>query len=522
MNIKDTIRKQINQVVRKKYQQQDIVFQVEYPPKQELGDYSCNVAMVLGKKLKRKTFELAQEIAQEFKGSHYFSKIDVVAPGFMNFFLKQTVLQDGVREILKQKKNFGCLKPDKKMKIQVEFISANPTGPLTLANGRGGFCGDVLVNVLKLAGHEAQKEYYVNDSGEQVKKLGHSVLRDGETQYSGEYIEKLAKENKSKDVTTAGAWATQEILEKYIKPAVKKMGIEFDNWFSEKELHEKGKVDEMLNFLKKQNLVFEKDGALWLKTAAGGQTDDKDRVLVKSNKEKTYFLADIAYHWNKFKIRKFDQVINLWGADHHGYVPRMQSAMAMLGFENKLDVLLMQLVRLIKDGKEYKMSKRQGIYVELVDLIDKVGLDVARFFFLMHATNKQMDFDFSLAKERSVKNPVFYVQYAHARICSVIKKARKQKSKKVDIKKLEIAEKELIKELIKWPELVGEVAKNYEVHKVCFYAISMADKFHNFYEKCQVIENGQVNNFRLELIQATKQVLENVLACLGVTAPEKM
>ncbi|MFH1610419.1 MAG: arginine--tRNA ligase [Patescibacteria group bacterium] len=527
MNIKDTIKEQINQVLKEKYQLEDALFQVEYPPQSDLGDYSCNIAMVLGKKLNKNPMEVGEEILGKFGDfKQEFDKVEVVKPGFINFFVKGSFLYEKVEEILKQEEKFGELKAKDKQKIQVEFISANPTGPLTLANGRGGFSGDVLANILYLAGHEVEREFYVNNFGNQVRVLGHSILKDDEAQYLGEYIDKLSEElknnkNNLKNIDEIGVWAADKIVKEYIQPVVKKINIKFDNWFFEKNMHENGKVDAMLTELKKKDLVFEKDGAIWLKVADQDVGDDKDRVLVKSNGDKTYFLPDIAYHWDKFHDRKFDKVIDIWGADHHGYVPRLKLAVSLMGYPCQLEILLMQMVRLIKDGKEYRMSKRKGIYVLLEDLVNEVGLDVARFFFLMHANNKAMDFDMDLAKEKSQKNPVFYVQYAHARICSILKKAEDAEEVK-DKCELHNSEKELIKELIKWPELVSEIAESYEVHKVAFYAVAIADKLHDFYENCKVIENDKVLESRLDIIKATKQVLQNVLKCLGVSAPEQM
>ena len=527
MNIKDTIKEQINQVLKEKYSLENTLFQVEYPPQSDLGDYSCNVAMVLGKKLNKNPMEVGQEILNELGDFvNDFEKVEIVKPGFINFFVLESFLQEKVKEILKEKEDFGKLKADDKQKIQVEFISANPTGPLTLANGRGGFSGDVLANILDLAGHKVEREFYVNNFGNQVRILGHSILKDEEAQYSGEYIDKLAEELKKENIhknniEEIGIWAADKIVKEYIQPAVEKMNIKFDEWFFEKDLHDKGKVDDILEELKKKDLVFEKEGAIWLKVADQETEDDTDRVLVKSNGDKTYLLPDIAYHWNKFHDRKFDKVINIWGADHHGYVPRLKLATTLIGYPGQLEILLMQMVRLIKDGKEYRMSKRKGVYVLLEELVNEVGLDVARFFFLMHANNKAMDFDLDLAKEKSQKNPVFYVQYAYARVCNILKKAKGTEEIK-DKYELHDSEKELIKELTKWPELISEVSKTYEVHKVAFYAISIADKLHGFYENCKVVEDDKVLEFRLEIVKATKEVLQNVLKCLGVNTPEQM
>lgn len=541
MTTKDTVKQQIKQVLDKKYKLSNFQFTVNYPPVSAMGDYSVNVAMLLAKDLKRSPFELAEELAQELATEKMWQKVVALQPGFINFYLSEKFLQENLKIILKEKEKFGQIKPEKKEKIMLEFVSANPTGPLTLANGRGGFTGDVLANVLATAGNAVKKEYYVNDVGNQINILGHSVLKDAQAQYKGEYIDELKKEIKATDPNQVGQEAAQIILEKYIKPVIKKAGIEFDNFFAESELHDSGSVEKMLAVLKKKDLVYEKDGATWLKTTDNVSTDDKDRVLIKSDGSKTYFLADIAYHFNKLHDRKFNKVINLWGADHHGYVARMKQAVALLGYPNQLEVLLMQMVRLIKDGQEFKMSKRAGVYVTLEELIDMVGLDVTRFFFLMHSNNKTMDFDLNLAEEKSNKNPVFYVQYAHARICSILEKApsltvipteaeesvkeisRLKTTKKAARDELKKEEKELITELIKWPEIIEEVTENYEVHKVCFYAIALADKFHDFYENCRVInENNLVNEFRLNLIQATQQTLKSVLKTLGVSAPEKM
>lgn len=557
MTLKTILKHQIKQVVAEKYHV-DIDFQINYPPSSDLGDYSCNVAMILAPLLKKSPLELAKELKENLTADKMWQRVEVAKPGFLNFYLSEKILQNNLKEILKAKDKFGSLKPIKKEKIMVEFISANPTGPLTLANGRGGFSGDVLANVLKLAGHIVEREYYINDYGNQVRLLGHSVLKDSEAQYSGEYIDELGKRKeilkhlpamlskamragikddkikKDNFVMLVGEVAAKIILAEMIKPVVKKVGIKFDHWFSEKKLHDSGQVEKIFNYLNKKDLVYKHDGAWWLKTVNNEQlktnsneekeNDEKDRVLIKSDGEKTYFLVDIAYHLDKFKKRKFDRVINLWGADHHGYVARMKQAMTLLGYCNQLEILLMQMVRLIKNGQEYRMSKRAGVYITLAELIDEVGLDVARFFFLMHANNKQMDFDLDLAKERSNKNPVFYVQYAHARICSVLKNAHELTLiKNTNAHELNNSEKELIAELIKWPDLILEVAKNYEVHKIPFYAIALADKFHNFYEQCRVIEEkNQVNEFRLNLVKASKQVLENILKTLGVGAPEKM
>lgn len=516
--IKNTIKKEINQVLSDIYKLDDTSFQVEYPPQEEMGDYSCNIAMVLAKKLKKNPMEVGEEIARSIKNK-MFESIKVVKPGFINFYLASGVLNSNIEEVLKKKDKYGELKADKKLKIQVEFISANPTGPLTLANGRGGFSGDILANVLTLAGHKVEREYLINNWGGQVRKLGHSILKDDQKEYSGDYIDELAKRIKGDDPEKVGLEAAEIIVEEMIKPTIEdKMKIKFDKWFEERKIHESGEVDKVIEEFRKKDLIYEKENASWFKSSKYG--DEKDRVIIKADGDKTYIGGDIAYHKNKFE-RGFDKVINIWGADHHGDVARLLAGVEVLGYKGQLEILLMQMMRLIKKGKEVRMSKRAGVYVTMDELIDEVGLDVTRFFFLMHANNKAMDFDLDLAKEKSSKNPVFYVQYAHARICSIINKT---KGLKEDTEKKEFnsSEKELIKELIKWPELVDEVSENYEVHKLPFYAMALADKFHDFYENSRVIEEDRVIQYRLEIIKATKQVLSNVLSALGVSAPEKM
>ncbi|MBU0597362.1 arginine--tRNA ligase, partial [Patescibacteria group bacterium] len=315
----------------------------------------------------------------------------------------------------------------------------------------------------------------------------------------------------------------QRMVSSIKQMADKKLKIKFDKWFLESSLYSSGQIDAVLQVMKGKNLLYKFEGAIWLKTHMYG--DEKDRVLIKADEDPVYFLSDIAYHWNKLAIRKFDKVIDIWGADHHGYVNRMQAAMKIFGHEGKLDIIIAQLVRLISRGEEIKMSKRSGTFITLDELVDEVGIDATRFFFLMHDFNTHMDFDLDLAKKKTKDNPVFYVQYAHARICSIIKKAKKLKLKSTNKKAnqgLEAAEQDLIRELIKWPELILDVAKSYQVHRLSFYAIDLATSFHNFYTKCQVISDNEVIEHRLKLVKATRVVLQNVLAAMGISAPERM
>lgn len=512
---------------------------VDYPKNEVFGDFTTNVAMNLSRLVKKNPSEVGEEIAKLLNGyivknvkDSFLEKVEVVKPGYLNFYLSKKYLQDKVAEINKKKEKFGDNNIGEGIKINNEFISANPTGPLHLGNGRGGFYGDSISKILKKSGFEVTNEYYVNDAGEQIVKLGHSVLKDSEAVYGGEYIDELNKrlESKTKDPIATGVLATHIILEKYIKKTVQeKMKIEFDSWISESiDLGAKnfgGYVDKAIEILNEKGLTFEEEGALWLKTTKFG--DDKDRVLQKSNRQKTYFASDCGYLLNK-KERNFDNLIEIWGADHHGYVNRFRAAAQALGFKKeRVRFIIVQLVKLVKNGKEVRMSKRAGNVVYIDDLIEKVGHDVTRFFFLMYSPDTHMNFDLGLAEEYSEKNPVFHVQYAHARICSILGKAAEQGiiAAGADLSKL-THEKEmlLVRELDKFPQLVAETAETYEVHKLPYYAIRLADKFHSFYNYLKVIDtdNIEMTKARLELIAATKEVLKETLRLIGVAAPDRM
>ncbi len=513
------------------------IIEVDYPKNEAFGDFTTNVAMSLGRLAKKNPLEIAEKlsavISQKSSIKNIFEKVEVVVPGYINFHFSAKYLQDKVAQINKQKEKFGDSEVGRGMKINNEFISANPTGPLHLGNGRGGFYGDSISQVLKKVGFEVVKEYYVNDAGEQILKLGHSVLKDTEAVYSGEYIDKLNEEfvGKFNDVKELSAAAALRVLENIIKITVKdKMKIEMDNYFSEKDLHvptenKDGKIGEAIEILKDKKFIYENEGAMWLKTTEFG--DDKDRVLVKTDSQKTYFASDCGYLLSK-KERGFDKIIEIWGADHHGYVNRFRAAAEALGFQKKqVKFIIVQLVKLVKDGKEVRMSKRAGNVVSIDELIEKVGHDVTRFFFLMYSPDTHMNFDLGLAEERSEKNPVFHVQYAHARICSILQKAADlgMDAKNADLTKL-IHEKELMlmRELDKFPALVAETAETYEVHKLPYYAIRLADKFHSFYNDLKVIDADslELSVARLKLIEATKIVLRETLRLIGVSAPDRM
>ncbi|MDD2731970.1 MAG: arginine--tRNA ligase [Candidatus Pacebacteria bacterium] len=494
---------------------------VEYPKNDIYGDYSTNIALKIAKNLNKSPMDTAEMISSKIKKQGVVKEVKVVSPGFINFFVSEDYLKKSLKEVLKKKDKFGSLKIGKGQKVNVEFVSANPTGPLTLGNGRGGFSGDVLSNVLKKAGYNVTKEYYVNDKGEQIRKLGHSVVGDKEAVYQGKYIEELKKRIKEKDRDKAGEKAAKIILKEMIKESLKKMKIRFDKWSSEKSLYKSKEIDKALKILKDKGLSYQKDNALWFKSTEFG--DDKDRVLIKENKEETYLLSDIAYLLNKFK-RGFKKLILFWGADHHGYVNRLKAAAQALGYNKEdVEIIIFQLVRLIRDKKEVRMSKRTGDYITLDEVIDEVGLDAARFFFLTRDYNSHLNFDMSLAKEESKNNPVYYVQYAYARISSILRKS-KIRLKKTDFNLIHHkSELELIKQVIRFDEVIEDILKDYSVSKLPQYAVDISDAFHRFYENCKVIsEDIRVSQERLLLVLAVKIVLKNTLDLMGVSAVEKM
>ncbi len=515
-------------------------FLVDVAREKARGDYATNAAMKWAVLIKKSPMEIAGLLAEKLKGKIGFcEKIETAAPGFVNFYIGKKFLEEQVGAILKENKDYGANDFGQNKKIQVEFISANPTGPLTLGNGRGGFFGDVLANVLARAGFNVKREYFINDAGYQVEVLGHSVLKDDKAQYKGDYVDLLNKKLvgwfKSKDPKIVGQKAAKYILDKMIQPTIEqRMKIRFDEWVSEDALRHSGEPDKVLVMLKEKNLTYEQDGATWFKSTEFG--DDKDRVLITSAKdgrdsEATYLLPDAAYHYKKFVEDEFDKVIDIWGADHHGYIARLQAAGKALGVwdEQNLKIIIMQLVRLFEGGQEVKMSKRAGTYITLDELLEQIPLDVARFFFLMRSPDTHMDFNLDLAKEQSDKNPVYYVQYAHARICSILAKVKSQKLKvKTENQNLKLlehpSELALIKQLIRLPEIVEDTAQDYQVHRLPQYALDLVRQFHKFYEQCRVIDENNIakTQARLGLCEATRIVLKNTLDLMGISAPEKM
>ncbi|MCX6722556.1 MAG: arginine--tRNA ligase, partial [Candidatus Staskawiczbacteria bacterium] len=509
------IKEEIKNIIQNIVRDDSLNFSVETSSH---ADYSSNVALILAKKENKNPKEVAESIKEKIESS-LFSKIETVT-GFINFFIDENYLQKQLKVILKEKEKFGNLNIGKNKKINVEFISANPTGPLTLGNGRGGFGGDVLAKVLEKAGYKVSREYYINDTGAQITKLGHSVMQDEEAVYKGEYIDDLRNKIKNNDAEIVGKLAGELILKNLIKPSVKKMGIKFDTWFSESILYKNKEVDKAIAELTKKGFTYENEGALWFKSIDLG--DDKDRVLVRADGVKTYFASDIAYLRNKFN-RGFNKLIIFLGADHYGYVARLKAGCHALGYNTEnVDAIVLQLVKLFEDGKEVRMSKRAGTYVTIDELIDEVGLDATRFFFLQRSLNTHFNFDMDLAKEKSDKNPVFKVQYAYARINSIFTKTKIKPKQNLELLKEE-SELELIKQLIRFPEIIKDIAEDYQLQRLPNYAIELADVFHKFYEKCRVVTGDKkLTEARLSLILATKIVLENTLKLMGISAPKEL
>lgn len=528
-------------------------FTIETPKDKGHGDYAVNVAMMLAKSAHSAPRVIAQEIVKGIDAEKIGAlKIEIAGPGFINFYLDKSYLYDVIKEIEAQGEKYGNIDIAGGKTVCVEYVSANPTGPMHMGNARGGALGDTLSNVLRAAGWKVTKEFYINDAGAQIDKFGRSlsaryiqILRGEdavefpEDGYQGDdikvhaqnYIDKYGdvlldkEEQERKDALVAYALPLNIAA---LKETLSKYGVEYDVWFSESTLHNSGKVKETIDLLRKSNITYEKDGALWIKSTQFGS--EKDDVLVRANGIPTYFAADIAYHKNKLEDRKFDLAINIWGADHHGHIARMKGAMEAIGVDSsKLEVIVIQLVRLMRNGEVARMSKRTGKMITLADLIDEIGVDAARFFFNMRAAGSHMDFDLDLAVSQSNENPVFYVQYAHARICSIIRilaesGVRVTSFDEIDASLLKKDEEiELLEVLAKLPEQIKASAESFDPSNLTHYLIDAASHFHSFYNACRVRDEEEgLMKARLKLIDCTRIVIRNVLSILGVSAPEKM
>lgn len=520
--------------------------QLTVPPKKEFGDFATNFAMQSARALRCNPRVLAQYIVDHLDCA-YVKRIEIAGPGFLNFYLDPDWVYDMLAHIVEAGENYGNLPKASDEKIQVEYVSANPTGPLHVGHGRGAAVGSALSNLLKAAGYDVEQEYYINDAGNQMNNLARSVnarylellgqtcefpedgyhghdIIDTAQRIIDKYGDRFLKMVEDERLEQFKTIAYQEKLAA-LKEDLERFNVRFDVWFSEKTLHEANKIHEACDYLLEKGYMEKRDGALWLKSTEFG--DDKDRVVIRDNGVPTYFAADIAYHTNKFN-RGFDRVINLWGADHHGYIARMKAAMQCMGFKpEQLEILVLQMVRLLRDGQEVKMSKRTGQSVTLNELIDEVGTDAARFFFVMRSIDSQLDFDLDLAVKKSNDNPVFYVQYAHARICSIMRQVAEAGitvQGKGNYRLLtEPVEVDLIKKLGEYPEMLSAAAKERAVQQVAHYVYDLAGLFHSAYNQCRILGvNEELQQARLAMVMAVGHVVRHALSILGVSAPEKM
>lgn len=522
-------------------------FVIETPKDEKNGDFSTNLAMQLTRILRQNPRKIAEAIVSGIDLPGLVERVEIAGPGFINFYLVPGWLNRVLPAIQEEDADYGKSNAGGGERVQVEFVSANPTGLLHMGNARGGALGDTLAAVLNEAGYVCDKEYYINDAGNQVENLGKSVEaryfellgRDDyqipEDGYHGKDIIATAQrllDEKGESLVDLPEAERRELMKNYalkekvagIRGSLENFGVVFDNWFSEQSLHDAGSVHEVVDILREKGVVYEKDGAQWLRATDWGE--EKDEVLVRSNGTPTYFAADIAYHRDKFE-RGYKRLINIWGADHHGHVARLKGAMTALGYDgDDITVILMQLVRLYRGGEIVKMSKRSGKYVTLDELIEEVGKEAARFFFIMRSPDSALDFDLDLAKAESSDNPVYYVQYAHARICSILSVAGVEtpKAADVDLSLLtEENERVLIRKLAEWPQEVADAARELAPYHLAYYAKELANAFHSFYNSCKVLtDDAALRDARLALVDCTRITLRNVLTLLGLSAPERM
>lgn len=522
---------------------------LESPKDKQHGDFATNIAMQLARIAKKAPRQIAEEIVAMMNSEKaHVTKIDIAGPGFINFFMKEDFLGDVVSAILDSGADYGKTDVGQGRKIQVEFVSVNPTGDLHLGHARGAAYGDVLCNVLEASGYAVDREYYINDAGSQIDNLARSVEaryyqalgeekavpEDG---YNGPDIIEIANNLKAEFGDSWLGKSESERLDFFkehglafelgkLKEDLDTFHVHFDNWFSERSLYKSGEIDTALETLKDGGFTFEEDGALWLRSTDFG--DDKNRVLVKQDGSYTYLTPDIAYHKNKLE-RGYDQIINVWGADHHGYIARMRAAIQALGYSaDKMDVKIIQMVNLLEAGEKVKMSKRAGKAVALRELIDEVGVDAVRYYFVTRSNDSQLDFDVELARSQSNDNPVFYVQYAHARICTMLSQAENKgiaTDQEFDASLLvAVKELELLKELGAFPQIISDAAEKYTPHKVTQYVFDLASALHRFYNAEKVLDetNLPVTYARIALMKAVRTTLQNGLKLIGVSAPESM
>jgi arginyl-tRNA synthetase len=520
---------------------------IEHPQNPEHGDYASSLPLKLARATGVNPLTIAEEVVGLIATSPEISRVAVASPGFINFTLSSSWLVGRVASVLEAGDSYGNIDLGRGKRVQLEFVSVNPTGPLHVGHGRGAILGSTLANVLAAAGYKVEREYYINDAGSQIDAFCRSLYAryqqslnvDAEMPadgYLGSYMVDLAKEiiaeekdkflslPEKKAIAQLGDIGLAKIIGQ-IKEDLERIGVSFDVWFSEKSLFEKGQYKKVMSLLKKGGYISEKEGATWFVSTALGE--DKDNVVVRSDGSPTYFASDIAYHYNKFLERKFDKVINIWGADHQGHISRMKAVVAALGIApERLKVIISQMVTLSRGGELVRISKRSGDIIALREVVDEVGADACRFFFASRTADSQMDFDLELAKKQSADNPVYYVQYAHARIASILRLAEERgiKSADGDVSLLTTEpELALIRKMLLLPEMVEVVAQTLEPHHLAYYALDLATVFHSFYKQCRVVSEGEMlTKARLKLVEAAKITLAKTLHLMGMSAPDKM
>ncbi|ENR2670766.1 arginine--tRNA ligase [Staphylococcus pseudintermedius] len=552
MNIIDQVKQTLIQEIEKSIQQANIVesipeIKIEIPKDTKNGDYATNIAMVLTKLAKRNPREIAQLIVDHLDTeAAHVKKIDIAGPGFINFYLDSSYLNAVIDQALELDTQFGRVAESKNKKILVEYVSANPTGDLHIGHARNAAVGDTLCNILDAAGYDVTREYYINDAGNQITNLAKSI-EARYLQHLGQKAEMPADGYHGQDIKNIGAdlakkqpnlmdLSDDERLKTFrqlgvdyemakLEQDLADFNIHFDNWFSETSLYEKGEIKAVLERMKENGYTYEQDGATWLRTT--DFKDDKDRVLIKKDGTYTYFLPDIAYHYDKFQ-RGNDNLINLFGADHHGYINRLKASLETFGVDSdRLEIQIMQMVRLMQDGEEVKMSKRTGNAITLREIMDEVGIDAARYFLTMRSADTHFDFDMALAKEQSQDNPVYYAQYAHARICSILRQAEAQGyqvEKGADYQTITNDKAiELLKKVAEFEPMIEGAAEARAPHRVTNYIQDLAAHFHKFYNAEKVLTEDQAKTkAHLALIDAVRITLRNALQLVGVTAPEQM
>ena len=547
--MKKNVRAIIEQVIGKLGGVERVPVEFEIPREEKFGDIATPVAMTLSKILKKSPRKIAEDMVSSLEDEDMFERIDIAGPGFINFTFSKKYLFSELKDLLSAKDKFLKKEIGKGKKVQIEFVSANPTGPLHLGHGRGAAVGAALANLLKAAGYEVEREYYVNDAGRQVKMLGLSVFAkyqqllgieypfpdDG---YRGYYIEGIAKriidlygnrysEMSFQEASEFFSEFSYKAMLREIEEDLKAFGTIFDSWQSERELYSKNDVDNAIDDLRHRRHLYRQDGALWFRATAFG--DDKDRVIIKSDGEFTYFASDIAYHRKKIE-KGFDEIVDIWGADHHGYISRLKAVLRAFGYPPKhLNILLVQMVTLLRAGKPVQMSKRAGEFVTLREVMDEVGPDTTKFIFLTRRPDSHLEFDLDVAKAQSAENPVFYLQYANARINSIFVRARDKGISVEDLNGIDLTllstpeELRIIKKLLTYPMIFEGAVLSQEPHRITFYLQELAGLFHPYYNKFRVLtDDAKLSAARLALCEAIRMVIKDGLEILGLSAPEKM